>query len=125
MTLPRGFAEREKNDDYPRGTLPRGFSDYEIQRDCGGLPSIELGDTTRLDPKESIAVIFRNKYRKRYRMVLTIRADDYHALQWRTWVNPGQNKVKKVTNSFAASCALFTHADNGSWIDRLRYWLKV
>ena len=106
-------------------TLPRGFGEDEIQRSCGGLPSIELGDTIRLDSNESVAVIFRNKYQKRYRMVLTIRANEYHALQWRTWVNPGENKVKKVTNSFAVSCALFTHADNGSWIDRLRDWLKV
>ena len=107
------------------GTMPRDWHKDYKESTYGDIPTINLGESIRLEPNESVVVNFRNLYGRRYRMVLNLHVDPYSILQWKVWVNAGEDKTKKVTNTYLHSCALFTHVDTGSWIDRLRDWLKV
>ena len=105
--------------------MPRDWYKGYKEADYGGIPTIIAGNSTRLVPKESVAVIYSNTYSRRYRLVITLIGDSYHAWQWKIWVEPDEDIAKKITNHYATECALITGTDKGTWIDRLRYWLKV
>ena len=104
--------------------MPRGWGN-ESANDDDSLVTLNMGEAMRLESKKSCFVFYHNKSNTPRKMIVTVHLDMLDAMQYTGWVDPGKECTRKITNPYSSGCAVFTRTEKGSWIERLRFWLKV
>ena len=106
------------------GTMPSGWGKESTNED-ESLVTLDMGDAMRLESKKSCFVFYRNKHDTPRKMIVLLHSDMLNSMKYTGWVEPGEKCTRKITNPYLSSCAVFTRTEQDTWINRLRYWLKV